>query len=253
MRALLPSRSVLAHEVEHRAREVRREVVRKRRARWTRAGSAVRAVRAEDGLRYEAVEISPERAEELISRLEAAPRRADQEGTLEVASDGTLALHGLHRTQLREAWYATARLAEHRITAARPLLLASGPRAGALFQMPPGSRPLFEELSLDRLRRAHALGACIGALHDRGLAIARPRPPHFWRAPSGDVFPAGALSLIELANDSRRADLQRIVATASLAAPFTRLERAAFACGYLTAQRCDARELARLRAELISG
>jgi tRNA A-37 threonylcarbamoyl transferase component Bud32 len=253
MRELLPSRSVLAREVEHRAREVRREVVRKRRARWTRAGSAVRAVRAEDGLRYEAVELSPQRAAELCARLAAAPRRADAEGILDIAPDGTLAIHGLHRSQLREAWYATARLAEHRVTAARPLVLASGPRAGALFQIPPGSRPLFEDPARDRRRGARAFGACIGALHDRGLAIARPRPQHFWRAPSGEVFPAGALSLFELSDEARHTDLQRILAAASLAAPFTRIERAAFACGYIAAQRCDARELARLRTELASG
>jgi len=150
--------AAFAAGLEERARFHRRAWVAHAEGRWLRESSVCE------------VHGEPEGA--LVARR-GAPRAAVREllaasgRGAELRSAGgldALVLSGLPTAELRARWCLAARLAEHGLPALAPLAL--GPRAAA-FRVPAGAHALEGALS-----PAQA-GGLLGALHDRGLCVAR--------------------------------------------------------------------------------
>jgi len=135
---VLPERRALAREIERAARIHRRESVRRARLRWTRLSSVCSPLDVDGLAGFRAVEVD------------------DRARTVEV--------RGVAWRTLLAAWYAAARLCDHAIPSARPLLLVRAPERRAVFALPAGARPLRpdEEHRVDELHRA---------LRDRALAL----------------------------------------------------------------------------------
>ena len=147
-------RTELGDEIEREARFVRRQTVLAGIGRWLRESSRVRrVVRA---------------GEPLLVRRDLSDR--DLEGLS--GTPARFLVLALPPRELRSRWLAAARLQEHGIAAAAPAALRAGRKAWAAFELSPGARPLPEpEQAVDRARAA-ALGALLGALHERGLDLA---------------------------------------------------------------------------------
>jgi tRNA A-37 threonylcarbamoyl transferase component Bud32 len=156
VRELPPARE-LARRVEARARILRREVVRRRQARWTRAGTAVEPL-APGGV-WARAGCDPARIRAL---------RAGRPGP------GDHVLHPRSKRAARALWRTAARLYEHRVPCAAPLLLdCAAARPWLALDLPPGARPARPaELAAARTLLAAELG-------ERALAAAL-EPAHVW-------------------------------------------------------------------------
>jgi hypothetical protein len=186
----------LAARLAERARRERCATVEKRRLRWTRPGSAVRAVSLACGDGFERADGPAD----LGRSLEAAIERAGAGAPRAVLpcpalpARRVLVLRGTWRA-VGAAWYAAARLEEHALPAARPLALARGTTAWAAFALPPEGHLLEPGRALDA-RGLRGAGALATALHDRGLALERVVPEQLWLAPDGTLSIAGAPRLV---------------------------------------------------------
>jgi tRNA A-37 threonylcarbamoyl transferase component Bud32 len=137
--AALPERRALAREVERAGRIHRRESVRRARLRWTRPSSVCEVVDV-DGLEgFRAVAVADDRARDVVVR-------------------------GVRWRKLLAAWFAAARLCDHAIASARPLLLVRAPDPRAVFTLPAGARPL-------RADEEHRIVELHRALRDRALVL----------------------------------------------------------------------------------
>jgi len=181
--------AALAEAIEGAARIARRERVMAESDRWLReSGACARHVEGELSLlaprslsRDEAVSI----ARCALRGCEEIEPTASQDpvATLRVASpvSSSQALRGLSGAESRGAlrlvrgrgavpeWLGAARLLEHGLAAARPLVLVETPPGMAVLAHPAAGRAPRRDSADD----GRALGALAGALWDRGLALRR--------------------------------------------------------------------------------
>lgn len=155
----------LAEAVEGAARTARRERVRAERDRWLReSGVCARHVEAELHV-VAARNLSRARALDL-ARTELGSESMPAHTTASPTHTATVRVHG---RSARSAWTDAARLLEHRIPSALPLVFVESPRTVAVFEVPLGAREPVRETAAEAL----ALGTLAGALWDRGLGLVR--------------------------------------------------------------------------------
>jgi lipopolysaccharide kinase (Kdo/WaaP) family protein len=243
----------LSSEVESLGRLERRRKVDKRRLRWTREGGAVRAISTGELSGFERADLPANTLERLAGELLRGDRDARTLVELDLGRPRRVLLvrdDSLER--VRELWYASARLEEHAVPAARPLLLLTRPRPLAVLGVPDGAGFLDEQPpgrpSHRGRRGAWEVGAAIGALHDRGLRVPGLRLGHLLRV--GRRLQLGGVPRLE---DHDGGPLSPEVCTLLGELAPRRHEREAFACGYLRAQRSGSVGRARLREVLLHG
>ena len=113
----------LAREIETAARHHRVAVVRKRRARWTRHGTACVAV--DERFRgFVRRGIAPEAAGE----LDRAARERPPGLGCAASESGELLVTGLSERDCKRAWLAAARLEEHGLACSAPIAISFEPR-----------------------------------------------------------------------------------------------------------------------------
>ncbi len=153
----LPPQMHLAETVEREARIRRRATIERARRRWTRNSSSCRArsIAAFSGF------VSAE-----LGDCDPLPYRTGA---------GRVVLEDLTPRTMRAHWYASARLCDHGLRAARPLVFSTAPQAWAAFGLPRAARPLSQALHgadpRARLAIAASLGDLAGSLFDRGLSL----------------------------------------------------------------------------------
>lgn len=171
-----------AAALEAAARVRRAEVLERSARRWLRPSSAARAFTIDGGTVCARASL---RDEEIIAfafdQAPAASAYTDLAGTalralaelLGDAAPGALLVTVAGKSAL-ETWTAAARLEEHAVRAPRPLVFVRKPFPRAVFALP--SRRTFHDAWREadaQARRplAAALGALLGALDDRALAL----------------------------------------------------------------------------------
>jgi hypothetical protein len=249
------ARNEFARSIETAARARRAEVVRRRRARWLRDGTAVRAIAggALDGFeRLDAAHASASELDQLAR--DAGARRREIAVDL---SDGTRALlvSGRGARDLRALWTTAARLCEHKVAAAKPLCIALGARKWVAFELPRGARPCTGQADLlARRRTAFELGILCAGLADRGLRPLAGAQHSIWLDERGTPC---FVMFADVQFDARVACGIEPVRTLALAgvAPedLPRIARAAFAAGILHGARLGVVEARRLRNDLRHG
>lgn len=143
--------------------------------------------------------------------------------------------------QARAAWLQLAKLREHNLPAWPPAELELAPRPGVRVCLPAGAQ------SLNGLPDPRRLGELLGALHDRGLSLAKLSTQDLVRAPDGQLMlgPVHSQPLDPQQAAAPRADLLRFGFELPAEARRAQFERA-----YLRAHRCGTAERQRLRQEL---
>jgi len=157
LRARLGDRGTLARRAEVDGRLLRRDVVRDRRLRWTREGTACRAV---DGLHAFATHAVSDTLFASLRGLDAGLHAHPDDPArrvLVVAGDADA---------VRRGWYAAARLHEHGLPGGVPLAVELGERAWFALELPDATEPA----TLERARADGSLERLAGALRDRGVA-----------------------------------------------------------------------------------
>jgi len=247
-------RSELVRVIEARALRMRRERVRRRQARWTREGTACRAIEGE--LRgFERADLPQGFAAALASHAGAKALEGDRTLCERSGRDGRLALllgRGLGASVLR-GWYAAARLTEHGVHAARPLCLVRSPGPWAALELPPGAATIAAStpVATDALR---ACGELCGALLERGLRLDPVRLDELWIDARRRAAAAGALRLAPAGPRERRAIAEEWIELLTPTAQGSAAEaRAAFAAGLPLGLRLEARAAAEVREELLDG
>ena len=154
----------LRRTIEQRARLHRRAWVAHAQGRWTRSSSRCEVLDTPAGPLFlrRGLPLS------LAQALGAAGVQATSLPELRTAEVLVLERRPAH--ELRERWFAAARLTDHGLGALRPL--AAGPGWTA-FEVPAGARPIALADS-----DGAALGRLVGGLHDRGLDLNA--PPELW-------------------------------------------------------------------------
>lgn len=237
----------LARRIEARARRERAEVVERRRPRWTRPGTAVRAVQLTAGAGFERVDSAPGlaraiEAEILLQSFEPGSRRI-----LRLRDDGTAVLaHVGPWREVRALWRTAGRLEEHALPSARPLAIARGARSWAAFDLPPEGHIAESWDELREPRTLQSIGALAAAFHDRGVRPGSLLPQRFWLDGNGDV----RLTVV------RRLDLAFEVSPRSALEPWLALlaqnaqHATTMASGFLAALDVGCTERRELRAAL---
>jgi tRNA A-37 threonylcarbamoyl transferase component Bud32 len=178
----------LARRVEVRGRRERAAAVEHRRPRWTRDGTAVRAVRTARGHGFERADREPGLTRAL--EMDVAQRSGDNEPLLLAspfdARARVLILRGSWR-DVSQPWYAAGRLEEHALPAARALAACKGPRAWAAFELPNEGRMASTWNDLREPQSASSLGELAALFHDRGVVPASFAPASFWVGSNGEV------------------------------------------------------------------
>lgn len=153
----LPHQEELAETVEREARARRRATIERARRRWTRNSSSCRAHSVAGFSGFVSAELGD---------CDPLPYRTGA---------GQVVLEGLTPRKTRAHWYASARLCDHGVRAARPLVFSCTPTAWAAFGLPHGARSLSRSLRDADLHARHAiagsLGDLAGSLFDRGLSL----------------------------------------------------------------------------------
>lgn len=150
----------LASSIEQAARERRRAVLLRSQRRWLRDSSATKRI-----------EIDGQRA---LARAELADEhtRAVVVGSWSPAGERVLCVRG---RDVRALWCAGARLEEHALDAARPLVFVEGRDARAWFSLPRAATELdaaWRDASrAARAKIARGVGELFGSLADRGLRL----------------------------------------------------------------------------------
>jgi tRNA A-37 threonylcarbamoyl transferase component Bud32 len=247
-------RAELAREIEQRALRLRRDRVRRRQVRWTREGTACRAIDGESR-GFERADLPEGFAAALAQRAGgAALAGALSTCALPGQRAGPALLLGraLGPGVLR-GWYAAARLTEHGVHTARPLCLVRSPGPWAALELPPGAATIASSapVAADELR---ACGELCGALLDRGLRLDPLRLEELWIDADGRAAAAGALRRAPAGRGARRGIAQAWLALLLPASQRSPAEaRAAFAAGIPLGLRLEARAAARMREELSGG
>ena len=169
----------LVEAIESRARRHRRARVVAQIGRWLRESSRAYLL---DRRVVAARELPAADSNRLLEELRNGntPRLPGDESAL--------VLEARSNRALTSNWSVAARLTEHHLPSARPLLLDRGgsiPRA--LFALPEGSAPMAPEGSWSA-ESCSSLGALLGKLHDRGLSCEGLRHEQLWRTPRGQLF-----------------------------------------------------------------
>jgi tRNA A-37 threonylcarbamoyl transferase component Bud32 len=219
--------AAFAAELEARARFHRRAWVAHAEGRWLRSSSQCELHADARGELCARRGAPPEEARAL---LDAPARGAERRSA---GSLDALVLGGLPPAELRARWCAAARLAEHGLPALAPLAL--GPCAAA-FRVPPGAHPA-SALAPEQT------GGLLGALHDRGLGLARLEGA-LWLAHGTALLAPPAHLLHVDARPGRLAPEQRFACAPAHASD------PAFRRAYVAAFRGTAEESAALAAEL---
>jgi tRNA A-37 threonylcarbamoyl transferase component Bud32 len=153
----LPPQAELAETVEREARIRRRATLERARRRWTRNSSSCRARSIAGFSGFVSAELGD---------CDPLPYRTGA---------GQVLLEDLAPRKLRAHWYASARLCDHGLRAARPLVFSCAPEAWAAFGLPRGTRSLSQALhDADQHARrtiAASIGDLAGSLFDRGLSL----------------------------------------------------------------------------------
>ena len=136
----------LGERVEREARSLRRASVERGAGRWLRESSRVRRI--------------VRGGESLLVRRDLEERAL---AAIDARMPGFLVLKS-PRSELRARWICAARLFEHGLAVAAPAALAP---AWAAFELPPDATHRPHDARDPRVARA--LGALLGALHERGL------------------------------------------------------------------------------------
>ncbi len=178
----------LVRRVEARGRRERAQAVEHRRPRWTRDGTAVRAVHLEQGPGFERTDREPGLAHALAMDI---ARQSEGSEPLLLASPfdaraRVLVLRGTWR-DVSKPWYAAGRLEEHALPAARACATCKGAHAWSAFELPTDGRiaSAWDELRAPTI--AHALGELAAHCHDRGVLPAPLAPEGFWIGSDGEV------------------------------------------------------------------
>ena len=199
LRARLPEPRVLIERVEASGRLQRREVVHDRRLRWTRPGSACRAVAHRDA--FVAVD-TPEGLFEELAGAGPGPRTLSNGAPVLIVAGEADAV--------RRGWYAAARMHEHRLPCGRPLAVALDGAPWFALELPREARPLAER---DQSPWA-ALDSLAQAFEDRGVAPLGAGPEHLFLDRDGAALIAGVPGLTQ-ARDAAARWLEDTVAQAS--------------------------------------
>lgn len=171
LRAHLPQPAALVRSVEAAGRLLRRDVVHRRRLRWTRDGTACRPHGSEG---FVARGVDPALFD-LLAGAEPGRQPDPLDPTREV-----LVISGDERA-VRRGWYAAARVFEHQLPCAPPLAVALGPSPWFALALPTGARPATEG-------EAEALSA---AFENRGLSPLPPGSAHVLSDEHGVAHAAG--------------------------------------------------------------
>jgi len=234
-----------AAEFERAARGRRRAVLARATKRWQRPSSSARAFAlgaGSGGARGMArAELDDQALERLLGQAaEAASFEVGRQVAGFAGGARVLVLAELEPRRIEAAFLSAARLADHGLRAARPLLCE---RSRALFALPPGTqlavraRPAPERL-------APALGTLAGALEDRGLELADPSVEALALDPAGRAWLLPDRKLRERPLDHSGTPWRAWLALL----PDAREWRRAFAAAWLAEQRVGSaprRELAR--------
>jgi len=257
LRELLEPTALLTAKIERSARERRRDVVLARRKRWTRAGTAVRRVAGAGVSGFVRVDLDAAWARSLAF----ACARSSKLQHLDVPFPGArtrrlLVLRGTSHAQLREIWYAAARLDEHRIPVMSPLCLIRTPLPCAAFEVPRNAAFLAVTPQRElppRHELARDLGHLCGSLHDRLLAPTALGPEHVLVTPRGELCLAGVPGLADIDPFDTRARRRDLLRWRELVGGREPSAQRAFAAGYLEAWRGTSVERELLRRELSHG
>jgi hypothetical protein len=228
--------------------------VRRRQVRWTREGTACRAIHGETR-GFERSDL-PEGFSAALAQRAGGAALAGALATCDLQGQGAgraLLLGRALGPGVLRGWYAAARLFEHGVHTARPLCLVRSPGTWAALELPPGAATIASSapVAADELR---ACGELCGALLDRGLRLDPPRLEELWIDADGRAAAAGALRLAP----AERGDWREIAqAWLALLLPASRRSpaeaRAAFAAAVPLGLRLEARAAARLSEELAGG
>ena len=162
----------LARSIEIAARLHRRAIVDKRRRRWTRVGTACRALNIAGIEGFVDRALPSNDAERLPGALQ---QRADVP-----LSTGVAHIVRANRRRAKSVIENAARLAEHGVRAARPCALGRRPESWVALVLPHASRPIANNTpGVKERRRLDA------QLADRGLALGA--EPTWWRDPEGQL------------------------------------------------------------------
>ena len=251
-RAVLGAKEELSKQVEDQARLHRRHRVHRRQLRWTRESSSCRTLqdsRCEGWIStgigiIEQTELVTLSLREFGEQSFALPNGFEIE---EVEDDqGTWILIGANEdTVLREAWYTAARVHEHHLKAPAPILYIHTPEPRALFLDEQRGRIL--ESSMAKIETSELM-AILGALHDRGLALADLSNETF-RSAEGKLSLGAPLEVVAATPARRARDrhaaIERVGDCDANKAPWKR--------AYLSSWRGSVLERGDLRRELTSG
>ncbi len=175
----LPPQKELADTVERAARERRRAAVERARTRWTRNSSACRARSSPEFTGFVSAEIADRDPNELRTR-----------------SAAIIVLDDMPARDLLAHWYCAARLLDHGLRAARPLVYSRSPHPWAAFGLPAGARAL-ESTKVRAFEGS--IGDLAGSLFDRGLAVPSFDPSSLYVDEHGEVCLGPVASLRNLA------------------------------------------------------
>lgn len=227
----LPPRLELAERIEIDARLARRAHVERQRLRWTRSSSVCRPFR--------------ERGERGFRSIRDETESYDSR----TSSESLVRVDGLPWSELREVWYAAARLTEHALASARPVEIVRTPEPRAVLALPAGARPLAAAAD----RHASALGLLLGGLRDRGLSIEPLRPEALFVDPRGRIWIGPLVGASLVAAETDPAPIDSMPGATSLLGHASPADRNAFADSFVRAQRAGPRDRARVRARLSDG
>ena len=200
LRAALPDPLPWLEVAEREGRLLRRAVVRDRRRRWTRDGTACHALPG--GTEFIAVDPRAAIADKTQVRRRFAEVAALAERGLGLhasprdPSRRVRIVAGEH-AEVRLGWYAAARLWEHRLPAARPLAAALGDAPWFAVEVPASA-------SADREPSTAAVCALADALADRGVAPTTAEWDHVLVDATGKAVLAGVPDLTEHDDGARR-------------------------------------------------
>ena len=197
LRAALPEPRALAASVERAGRLLRREVVLARRRRWTRDGTACHALSDERG--FTALDVPGQRitADVAEQRFDALARLGAGLHPHPHDPDRRVLVVEGESASLRAAWYAAARLWEHRLPCGRPLAVSLSDSAWFALEVPADAQP-------DRALAPDALHALAAALADRGVAPTIADRAHVFVDARGDALLVGVPDLAQVEDAARR-------------------------------------------------
>jgi len=219
----------LARRIEERARSERADAVERRRVRWTRAGTAVRATQLAAGAGFERADREPGLARALEAAIQVQPAwRGARVLGHPLAPGLRVLVHVGAWRELQGTWRTAGQLEEHALPAARPLALVRGSTSWAAFELPAG-RIAETWDDVRGLRSMRAIGALAASFHDRGVRPSALDPRVLWLGDDAEVL----LTAVDRLEPALDVEPRAALATwRALLAPTPR-QAAALALGFL--------------------